>query len=216
MNLIKFFSNFFNKNKSESDKVVKPDIHCINIDDIKSAIKITKTPEEYFGNGYNENRKNLLIIDDNFGIVSLLKDSLKNDNNIKKLNFLTIKGQNAPVDFICLSSNNESFKIDYLIVDLIFGCVVKTDNKIVKLSGIDILCEGLKKNKNLKFLIFTGNRLDETITENREMIKKFKKITGNKNIFDYVIFKGKNTFDERNKIILEKFFGEKQNEEKTN
>jgi len=179
-------------------------LHC----KIKSNVKLC---EKYrLPENYDPNKKTILLIDDNFGIISFLEDDIKHifkkyNLNEEEYNIITFSSQDAAIKTIFLTLNEKDFKVDYAIIDLTYGAIIKTDNGNVKFNGVDVLCYLYKKNPNIKFIFYTGNALNKSIKTINDMIDKFKKCYG-KDLDEFVINKNQFSYDERFEIFYERFF----------
>lgn len=165
----------------------------------------------------DEFKKTILLIDDNPGIVSFLEDDLNElfeKHNIKKdrFNILKITGNDAAINLISILNRKKSLKIDYAIIDLSYGAILKTLDGNLKFNGVDVFCNLKNKNPNLKFIFFTGNTLNPYLTSIKKMIETFKKCSDGKDINDFVLFKNQFTDEGRINFIFERLFKGEEND----
>ena len=164
--------------------------------------------------GYGPNKKTILIIDDNLGIVSFLEDDVKEmareySLNIDDFNIVAIYGNDAAINAITLVKKYPEFKVDYAIIDLTYGAIIKTDKGNVKFNGVDVFCYLREKNPNLKYVFFTGNTLNTYLNSIKRMVEKFKSCSNGEDIIDHTIFKNQYSDEDRLKVIFENLFKEK-------
>jgi len=207
--MFNFIKNLFKKEEVSKEKIIEKkeipkvgkcencplrDVCIINSGNFCNTYKI---PENY-----NSSKKTILLIDDNLGILSFLEDDVNeifNKYNMKKedFNIIKITGRDAPIHIKTLLRLNKEFKVDYAIIDLTFGGIIKTTNGNIKLNGVDVYCDLHNKNKEVKFVFFTGNTLNPYIKSNQKMIETFNKCNKD-DIMNYII--NKNEFDEESRI----------------
>jgi hypothetical protein len=158
----------------------------------------------------DDSKKTLLIIDDNPGIVSFLKDdilALQEKNIVPTLNIITVSGKDAAYQIgSCMDNENNKISIDYAIIDITYGGSKILNKQNVKFNGVDVF--EIINNSNLKHIFFTGNNLNPYIKQNKLLIDKYCKLTG-ENIMDYVLFKTSLDMDSRQSKIAKTLFGNK-------
>jgi len=146
---------------------------------------------------YNAELGTIVIIDDNPGIVSFLKDDIEElteELNIKK-NILTVSGSHAAY---CLESFIETnkMKIESAIIDITLGGTMITDEKVLKYTGVDVYKMCIENNKDLEYVFYTGNNLNPYIKSNNTLMDYYHKLTG-KDINEKVLFKTSLSLDDR-------------------
>lgn len=178
------------------DDDLDPDDYCKNCDcDIK------------FLEEFDASKKIILLIDDNPGIVSFLKDDMEYliDKNImdNNLNILCASGSHSA---FCLEKflEENDITINYVIIDITFGGSIIKNHSIVKYTGIDVFDMCHKNNPDLKYMFYTGNKLNTYIKSNKNLIEQFKDIM-NKELKDFVLFKTSLGTQERRNFIAKAF-----------
>jgi len=134
------------------------------------------------------NKKNLLIIDDNLGLISLINDILEMSRLDKDINSICI--QTSYAGFIYkIITEKYNLKIDYAIIDITFGgIIVDTHDGNIKYEGVMVFKDLINKNKELKYLFYTGNSLNKYVYSSKKIIDIFQQIT-NDDIMNHVVYK---------------------------
>lgn len=155
-------------------------------------------------------KKNLVIIDDSKGIVSVVQDMLEELHkegriNIEEYNVLPFFDKYAP--FVMEETLNElgDIKVDLAIIDIILPGKMKRDGKYFKKDGVDVAHVLNRKYGCENFVFFTGNVVSEYIEFIREKVERFHKYFG-KHIKEHMIFKGDNDDGESTKFEFERLF----------
>ena len=211
MKIIDFFKNLFGFKKEE--ECIEDIMGKVN-DEFDLVPELNKLDEEKIQemkNLIDPNKDTILLIDDNEGLLSFLKDDfeyyveqgyLKPDEK----NILIISGQLAAFYLERLYEElGDELKITDAIIDITLGGVMAKDGKHVKYNGVDIFEMIYKHNPNLRFIFYTGNNLNPYIKSNRLLIEKFKGIYKD-DIMNYVLFKTSMNMDERRKKVAQVFF----------
>jgi hypothetical protein len=157
---------------------------------------------------FDEDKDAILLVDDHEGLISFLKDDfdfILDELNIDDLNIITISGKNAGFNFEAIFKKNPNLNIKYAVIDITLGGTRMTTNGIQKYTGVDIFEYIYKKNKQLKFLFYTGNNLNTYIKSNKKIVDQFYKIT-NKHIKQYVLFKTSMSIDDRRDKLIKMLF----------
>lgn len=178
------FNKFFIKNKLDVPMNLN-----FNISEYDLNIPIDRII-----NNYDKNKKNILIIDDSRGIVSVIEDFInevqRNKSiNLSEYNILTFYGKYS--SFVLEKTLNvlSPITIDYAIIDIVLPGKIKRNNETVKMDGIDIsILLNSQYNCN-NFCFFTGNVVSEHIEYINEKVVKFSDFF-NTDIRNYIIFKG--------------------------
>lgn len=140
------------------------------------------------------NKKCIILLDDNEGVVSFLKDDLKELSNsgvfnIDEFNIVEFTTEHAGFYLLAFLKTHPNVDIAFGIFDISLGGGVfdKYKGNIV-LDGVDCFIETYNNNNAIKFLFFTGNKLNEYIKKNKEIVNKFKKFHKD-DIRKYILFK---------------------------
>jgi len=160
------------------------------------------------GKEFKEGKKTILLIDDNEGVVSFLKDDLEyfdEEGRIKlsDFNVLCISSKLAAFRYRILQQTH-NLNIKYAIIDITIGGSTMTADGNLKLNGVDIYCDMIDKNPDVNFLFYTGNNLNPYIKTNQILIDRFNAKNGD-NINKYVLYKTSLDMDSRRKFISTKF-----------
>jgi len=143
---------------------------------------------------YDANKPSILILDDNMGVVSFIKDDLVElyeDGvfDINKYNILTFSSQNASFILSAALKRYDGLNIVFGIFDLtIGGGVYDEKHGNIILDGVDSMIECKELNPDMEYLFFTGNKMNEYITKNKLILKKYKDFTG-KDMREKILFK---------------------------
>lgn len=158
-------------------------------------------------NGYDKNKPSILILDDNSNIISVLEDDIDDLHSAGKLNtndynIITFSTQDAVFNLQATLKTYDGLNIKFAILDITIGGGVYTEEKgNIILDGIDALISILVYNPDVKFIFFTGNKLNPYITKNKNKIEKFNKATG-LDIFEHIIYKTTLTIEGRRDFLL--------------
>jgi CheY-like chemotaxis protein len=152
-----------------------------------------KLPQERIVSNYKPELPTIIIIDDSKGIVSIVEDYLQECGlQSESFNILSFFGQMAPFvlsQTLDMLKEKGLTKVDYAIIDIVLPGKIKKGDKYIKMDGIDVsILLNSKYNCN-NFVFYTGNIVNTYV----EFIKlKSDKFFShfNKNIDDYLIFKG--------------------------
>lgn len=199
--------------KSEKIKLFNDDIDVF-LNHIKTIYKsknkkdlflIQKT-EEILDTFIDKDKKTILIIDDNEGMVNFIRDDFVSilGDDFSNYNILTFTSPLAAYILI-MYFEKINLKVELAIIDILLNGIVKTSEKNIKLTGVDVFEYLKQKTKIQNFFFYTGNQLNTDITFVRQMVEQFKKITG-KNIEDFTIYKTTIDMEERHKLFKEKLF----------
>jgi len=188
-------------------------IGCV-IDSSINSIRLESLLNEsgcIFKNAYdivNTNKDIFLIIDDNEGMVSFLKDDLdylKDIGVYDNIEILTLSGSHSAFTLKAMLDKIPTLNIKYAIIDITLGGSIMTPKGNLKYTGIDVL--DMLYNKNLKYIFYTGNNLNPYIKRNKELIQQFFDIT-EEDIQEHILFKTSMDLKSRRKYIAKKFFDE--------
>lgn len=164
---------------------------------------------------YNKNKKSIVIVDDNEGVISFILDDLeylKHEYGLKldNYNILTFGSQYGVFKLQATLQAYDITDIEFGIFDITLGGGLFDPLKgNVVLDGVDAfkLCyeQSIISDIDFKFLFFTGNKLNPYIKKNEETIKKFNRITQGLDIGDYILYKTSKTFKDR-RAFFKNFF----------
>lgn len=159
---------------------------------------------------YDKNKKTIIILDDNEGVISFLLDDLKALDEQQRIelanyNIVSFHGQDAAFSAIATIRALNGMNIIGGILDITIGGVsIDGNKKSVIYTGVDVFLEIIKHSINAKLIFFTGNKLNPHITKNKQLIDSFYDVT-NRNIFDYVFYKSNFSKSERREKLLSLF-----------
>ena len=159
---------------------------------------------------YNPKLDTILIIDDNEGMVSFLKDDMEYFSeegiiNLKEVNLLTISGVHAAFTLKLLYEKLSNLNIKWAIIDITLGGSKMTEKGNIKYTGVDAFNMMYSNNSDLEYLFYTGNNLNPYIKSNEKLINQFKKITGG-DIKKKILFKTSMDIKTRRDYILKCIF----------
>ena len=198
INLIKEDQGKDNTIETES---VEQILEQLPIDVVKQFESLEKEYDRYLING----KKNLLIIDDNAGLVSLIEDVLEIESLKDKINVLKINSIYAGFVLHILKRKKGFLKIDYAVIDLSLGGVIYNDEVgNIGHEGIMVFKDIYENNKNVKFFFYTGNNLNPYVYASKKIITLFSEITNGKNILEYVIFKNQYPPSKLSNVLIKK------------
>ena len=160
---------------------------------------------------FNRDLPSILLIDDNPGMVSFLRDDIETileemGIDPENFNILEFSSKFAVYQFIATHQYYNGMNIMYAIIDITYGGTVQSNDGNVRLTGVDVFSEIYNANKDVKFIFYTGNVLNPYIKSNKELIDQFKTIYAD-DINEHVIFKTTMTMDDRQTEIKRRLFG---------
>ena len=158
---------------------------------------------------YDKSKKTIIILDDNEGVVSFLLDDIKEilknhgiEDIHQEFNLLTFSSQYCAFNLMSAIQAYNIQNIDYGIFDITLGGGVFEDNKgNIVLDGVDAFQICYEISNDMKYVFFTGNKLNPYIKKNKEVIEKFSTITGGKDLHDYVLYKTSKTLEDRRQYL---------------
>ena len=159
---------------------------------------------------FDKSKPSILLIDDNPGMVSFLRDDIetileKINVNIEDYNILEFSSKFAVYQFIATHQYFDGFNVQYAVIDITYGGTVLTGNGNLRLTGVDVFKEIYEENRDVKFVFYTGNVLNKYIKSNIELMQQFKKIYAD-DINNYVMFKTTMSMDERQEELRKRLF----------
>jgi len=160
---------------------------------------------------FDSKKESILIIDDNPGMVSFLRDDIEeifeaHDMNIDDYNILEFSSKFAAYQFLATHQYYyDGLNITKAIIDITYGGCVQSEDGNIRLTGVDVFKAIYNKNPEVKFLFYTGNLLNKYIKSNRDLMEQFKHIYNDK-IDDYVLYKTSLDMDDRRDYIASHLF----------
>lgn len=160
--------------------------------------------------GFDRTKPSILIIDDNYGMVSFLRDDLEqifidHKMDLMEYNILEFSSKFAAYQFIATHQHYDGLNITKAIIDITYGGSVQSNTGNIRLTGVDVFRTIYKTNPEVKFLFYTGNQLNPYIKSNRELMEEFKDIYHDK-ITDFVLYKTSLNIEDRQRLIANKLF----------
>jgi len=109
-----------------------------------------------------ESKQTLMIIDDVAGMIETVDELLEEIaeeygiNAEEKYNIIRITTDMAGIIAICMLQK-KNIKVDILITDILFGGIIEDNEGVMRaIDGIDVAAYMKSKNKDLKYLFYTG------------------------------------------------------------
>lgn len=142
---------------------------------------------------FNSKLPSIMLIDDNPGIISFLKDDLEDifeehGKSLSDYNILDFTTKFAAYKFLAMNKRFGGLNIQYAIIDITLGGSAETVNGNIRLTGVDVFREMYMANPNLNYVFYTGNQLNSYIKSNKDLIEEYNRITGD-TIFNHVLYK---------------------------
>lgn len=111
------------------------------------------------------------------GIESLdvLEDFQKHLNSKSNFEIQKVGGDYATYSIFRKVERHPEYRIDFAIIDIIFGGVVYKDDKPLRIDGIYLAKAILEKNPDAEVILFTGSDLNFNSKEYLDIIKLFGK-----------------------------------------
>lgn len=178
-------------------KFQEEDINLESISSHREDLDIS-VPVNRIIKDFDYSKKNIIIIDDSRGIVSVVEDFVrevekKGTIDLDDYNVLTFYDKYAPFVLQETLERLEPIKVEFAIVDIVLPGKLKVDDAYVRLDGVDVAVLLNEKYDCNNLCFFTGNVVSEHIGYIKDKIIKFKNFFGT-DIQDYIIFKGDNDF----------------------
>jgi hypothetical protein len=178
-----------------------------NTDEISIDILLAGIQEMEFPENYNKYNINILILDDNAGVLSIIEDDLlmlelDEEINMGHINIFQATTEMGAFIVTKFLLNHPDIIFDMAILDLTIGdylAIKESGFSNVKLDGVDIAIKLFKANNDIKLLFHTGHSMNNRHNLISEYINKFANNTG-LNINDYILPKGI-LIEERRKIL---------------
>lgn len=223
------YKTFFSKKPKIEDYYVKQSYDSLRQDKRKSkqlnGVCIESCGKAFFCNdcgliencnwiekqhNFDKTKNSILVIDDNPGVVSFLRDDIdsifkKNRINIGDYNILEFTGNDAVYKFLATLQYYGNLNITKAIIDITYGGSVQTNSGNIRLTGVDIFKALYRLNPSINFCFYTGNLLNPYIRTNKIIMDEFKDIYS-ENILEHVLYKTSLNMDERIKFFEKKLF----------
>jgi len=198
MKIIQKIKNMFTKKTINISTKLIPET-----DKVSLSVPIKRLIENY-----DLTKKNILIIDDSKGIISMINDFLDECLNVKDYNVLSFFQKYAPFIMMKTFSQMNMKSIDFAIIDIVLPGKMQIKNKYVKYDGIDVAIYLYEKYNCKNFLFYTGNLNGEFSDYFEEKSEKFEKYFG-RDIHDFIVYKGDYDGDKTITEFKKLFSGEK-------
>jgi len=210
-----FINNVYNEDLVEEKHI--PKTTPFELRQIYRENRVDWNSIETIHNYDSDNDFHILIADDNQGALALLEidldmlmgtSKIASDNKIIKkevielirtiekenisLDFLKVGGDFAPYSIYKKLEDDSNFRVDFAVIDIIFGGIVYKDNSPIKIDGIDLAAYILDKNPEAVIILFTGSSLSKNSLEYQKIHQKL-----GESFFDNNIQLKTPNFDER-------------------
>lgn len=191
--MLKFIKNLFFGN---NDKTLEPIEKCNTVvrykrEELFGMLTLSDYGNVEYANGYDSNKETLLIMDDIIDTYTMYEidfDKIKilnNEDVFKRFNVLKAIGVEA--GFLAYKAIVENIKIDYAILDITVGNMVKFDNgEYLEIDGVDIGLMLLKKDA--KIIFSTVHTMNKKMMVMEYYINKFEDC-GKNDIANYTMTK---------------------------
>jgi len=168
-----------------------------------------KIPIERIINEYDPAKKNIIIIDDSRGIVSIIEDIINDIEkegiiNLDEYNILTFYDKYAPFVLKRTLESIDIDKIDYAIIDIVLPGKMNLGDKLTRLDGIDVAILLNEEYKCHNLCFYTGNVISEYVDYIKLKVNKFENNFDEK-IDRFIIFKGNKNYQETKADIVKLF-----------
>lgn len=156
----------------------------------------------------DESKPCIVLLDDNEGVVSFLRDDLqylhdKGYINLSDYNVLGFTTEYAVFHLLSTIKTRRNMKVKLAVLDITIGGSIhdRARGNII-LDGVDAFIETMKLNPDMKYVFFTGNKLNEYINKNKLIMDKFEKFT-QENIHNHTMFKTSLSQEDRRMKLYE-------------
>jgi hypothetical protein len=221
---MKFFKIFSKKRKDKKSKEENPffeEIKLLENYNYNNFCDQCKYKDKKYCNNscnqwkkfFNQNKKNnFLIIDDNKGIITLIKELiyelyLDKKIDLEKWNIIPFYDNQASVFLLKAIFNGELKNVKAALIDITYRNILRIENKNIKINGIHLAYFLKKFFPEIKFYFYTGNTLNEYIKSQKFSKEFFEKTFGQK--IDNFIINKMNTSDEELKNFIIKLIKDK-------
>ena len=162
----------------------------------KKKFKIYKCDANYCFLLADDNPSSLLLMENDLkyilGLPSFVEEEIKNEkiicereNIISKISYLEkfnfnyqiIKATGELAPFNLILSMLNGLKIDYAVLDIIFGGIIESNGKPLFLDGIDVAEYILENNNKAVIIFYTGcdlNEITEEYNKYKDLENKFR------------------------------------------
>jgi len=140
-------------------------------------------------------QKHVIIIDDSYGIVDVVKEyvhkiiDVNDDVNLNSIDILPFGGMHAPFILMEALQKLDLMRIDFAVIDIVLPGKMMVNGINTKYDGIDV---AIHLNENYgcnNFVFYSGNVVSEYVEYIGEKMSKFEAHFG-RNLRDFIIYKG--------------------------
>ena len=179
--MISFFKNIFKK-KDKDNTVDESRIESIN-SRIAKQLSDTKIPSLSYPNGFDPEKKTIIILDDSAGATMLFDDTIKELQADKstcasEIQFIKIS---TPQAVFILENEMKTGRLSNIIgavLDITIGGYAINDGRTIILDGIDAFEMIRNNHPNAIMRFFTSHSMNENNIEIYKFMKKYKDLTG--------------------------------------
>jgi len=213
--MINIFKKLFNKNKSKKNNETEKfkEIELLKkytFNDYCNQCQFQKSCNKECENwqiNFDKNKKTFIIVDDNSGIISLIKHYLEELSNEEKINLnewniISFTGEQTGIFFLKFLYKHKIENLKAALIDITYGNILRIDNINIKVNGIQLAYIMSTKYKNVKFYFYTGNTLNKYV-KSQKLIRDFYKKFFNKEIDEKIINKINTSEEELKEKLLE-------------
>lgn len=187
--------------KTQSDSTTPDSTTPFELRQVFSEIRIDYDTDIKEPPNFNkEDDFHILLIDDNRGALALLEmdiDTILGNNrtitvgpdleedlvSFKEIilnhnitfEVQKIGGDYAPFSIYKKLMNSYDYRIDFAVIDIIYGTIVYDKDKPLKIDGIDLAKKIKEINPNAEIILFTGSNLTPLSVEYKKIIEFFDK-----------------------------------------
>lgn len=160
----------------------------------------------------DKDKETILLLDDNTGVLSFLMDDLKVLKkkglfDYTKYNIVLFDSKLAGFKLRAALLSGQKLNIKYAVFDITLGgTLFSDDGENITLDGVDCYIDVAKEYPDIKYIFYTGNKLNPYIKRNEEIINKFKAFSGD-DIDSHILFKTTLNREERQEYLLKFFTG---------
>ncbi len=180
--MLKFFKtmyfNWFGKNNSDCQDVVCQVVKQYTREELMNMLDLDKYPDVEYVREFDKNKPTILIMDDipdTYALYQIDFNKIKIKYNEDVFtNFNVVKALGAEAGFIAYKYILSGKRLDYAILDITIGSIVKFDNgEFLDLDGVDIGI-AVMRHTNAKVLFSTAHTLNRKNMVMEYYITKFE------------------------------------------
>ena len=188
-----YFINLF-KNRKVTTCIVDDVVECKQPtrEELISKLDLKKFGKPEYVNGYDPNRKTVIIVDDMEQTKALYEITFKDIiryyelNVLKEYNIIYFFGKN--VGFTVLDFLNSGVKIDFAILDVTISTIAKVEDEFIEVDGVDLSIAIDKLYPDYKVMFNSAHTMNTRNPTVRDFMLKFKTYFGD-NMNSYSIDK---------------------------